>query len=357
MESGVATTSLDEIRLRTEREEAARLSPLASLSARSRGRARSEAPSPLRTEYARDRDRILHCKAFRRLKYKTQVFFSPSGDHYRTRLSHTLEVAQVARTIARALRLNEDLTEAIALGHDVGHAPFGHAGEQALDACCAGGFVHSRQSLRVLDSLERDDRGLNLTWEVRDGIAYHSKHRESVSQPLDSPSGTLEGAVVRISDAVAYLNADVDDAVRAGLIRLDELPADLRALLGTTHGERIDAMVNGVVVASVGVSEGDPEGGIRMSSQLLSATDELRAYLFARVYRHPDVEREAEKARLVVTRLYDYFRDRPDELRAHVRAEEGQDDGWTVCDYVSGMTDRFATALFTRLFTPQQWTY
>lgn len=355
----MATTSLDEIRLRTEREEAARLSPLASLSARGRGRARPEAPSPLRTEYARDRDRILHCKAFRRLKYKTQVFFSPSGDHYRTRLTHTLEVAQVARTIARALRLNEDLTEAIALGHDVGHAPFGHAGEQALDALCPGGFVHSRQSLRVLDTLEREGRGLNLTWEVRDGIAYHSKHRESVSEPLDLTSGTLEGAVVRISDAIAYLNADVDDAIRSGLLLLDDLPPEVRERLGATHSARIGAMVSGVVSASIGVADGAGGTGvrIRMEPGALAATDALRDYMFATVYKHPSIEREAEKARMVVSELYGYFERRPEELRARVEAEEGGPGEWTLCDFISGMTDRYATALFSKLFTPQPWAY
>ncbi len=347
---------LDSVRERTELEEQQRLSPLAARSAGSKGRQRPEPKSPVRTEFARDRDRILHSKAFRRLKYKTQVFFAPAGDHYRMRLSHTLEVAQIARTIARALRLNEDLTEAIALGHDVGHAPFGHAGEQALDAICPGGFVHSQQSLRVLDVLEKNGEGLNLTWEVRDGIAYHSKHQESVSQPLLETTSTLEGAVVRISDAVAYLNSDVDDAVRAGLITLDELPPAALELLGRTHGERIESMVNSIVVESWPAAEGDPDAAVRMGARELEATDALREFMFGRVYRHPDVAREAEKARLVVTQLYRYFESRPDELRAHL--EDGDRvDLWTVTDYISGMTDRFANALFVRLFTPQPWTY
>lgn len=349
-------TRLAEVRLRTEREERERLSPLASLSARSRGRQRPEGPSTLRTEFARDRDRVLHSKAFRRLKYKTQVFFSPSGDHYRTRLSHTLEVAQVARTISRALRLNEDLTEAIALGHDVGHAPFGHAGEQALDALCPGGYAHSQQSLRVLDVLERDGRGLNLTWETRDGIAWHSKHQESVSQPLLGSTGTLEGAVVRISDAVAYLNADIDDALRSGLVTAGELPHEAIARLGSTHGERIKSMVHAIVTRSWGISEGELGDGIRMDDEALAATDELRTFMFGCVYKHPDVEREAAKARTVVTQLYTYFVERPQELRTHMESE-GPAAGWTICDYISGMTDRFATALYTRLFTPQPWTY
>jgi dGTPase len=351
----MARMALEEVRLRTEREEAERLSPLAARSAESRGRERPEPASAVRTEYARDRDRILHSKAFRRLKYKTQVFFTPAGDHYRTRLSHTLEVAQIARTISRALRLNEDLTEAIALGHDVGHAPFGHAGEQALERLCPEGFIHSRQSLRVLDVLEREGLGLNLTWEVRDGISHHSKHQESVSQPLLGAMGTLEGAVVRISDAVAYLNADVDDAVRAGLISLDDLPAEALLRLGRSHGDRIEAMVDGVVSASWGIAEGELGEGVRMEPALLGATDALREFMFARVYRHPEVEREAQKARLVVTRLYEHFDARPGELRDRLRADGGE--AWTLCDYISGMTDRYATALFCRLFTPQAWRY
>ncbi len=349
-------TRLDSVRLRTEREEEERLSPLASKSAQSRGRRRMDEPSAVRTEFARDRDRILHSKAFRRLKYKTQVFFSPSGDHYRTRLSHTLEVAQIARTISRALRLNEDLTEAIALGHDVGHAPFGHAGEQALDQLCPGGFVHSQQSLRVLDVLERDGRGLNLTWEVRDGIAYHSKHQESISQPLMNATSTLEGAVVRISDAVAYLNADIDDAIRAGLITLDDVPAHALDALGRTHSQRIDSMVSGIISESWGVAEGIAEGGIRMGPGLLDATDALRDFMFQRVYKHPDVEREAAKARMVVSQLYTYFDNHPDELNAAMSTEDAGSE-WTVCDYISGMTDRYATCMFERLFTPQPWTY
>lgn len=349
-------TGLDSIRLRTELEEEQRLSPLAARSAESRGRRVEESASPVRTEFARDRDRILHSKAFRRLKYKTQVFFAPSGDHYRTRLSHTLEVAQIARTISRALRLNEDLTEAIAIGHDVGHAPFGHAGEQALDALCPGGFVHSQQSLRVLDVLERDGRGLNLTWEVRDGIAFHSKHQESVSQPLLNATGTLEGAVVRMSDAVAYLNSDIDDAVRAGVVARDGMPVKALNSLGATHGERIESMVHGVISESWSISEGHLGNGICMDPETLEATDDLRQFMFEKVYRHPDVEHEAQKARLVVTQLYEYFDARPEELRRQM-ADEGPATGWTICDYISGMTDRYATALFTRLFTPRPWTY
>ncbi|MDQ3856797.1 MAG: deoxyguanosinetriphosphate triphosphohydrolase [Chloroflexota bacterium] len=347
---------LDMVRRRTEREEQDRLSPLAALSVQSKGRRQPEEPSAIRTEFARDRDRILHSKAFRRLKYKTQVFFAPSGDHYRTRLTHTLEVAQIARTISRALRLNEDLTEAIALGHDVGHAPFGHAGEQALDAVCPGGFIHSEQSLRVLDVLERDGEGLNLTWEVRDGIAYHSKHQESVSQPLLHSTGTLEGTVVRFCDAIAYLNADIDDAVRAGLIALHDLPERATACLGQTHGERIGTMVTGVVAQSWGIAEGDPSSSISMPPDLLEATDELRAFMFDRVYRHPDVNREADKARTVVTQLYERFAAGSEEYRQYMDADDPS-SVWTLCDFISGMTDRYATALFTRLFTPQPWAY
>ncbi len=348
-------TGLEMVRNRTEHEEQERLSPCAVLSRQSRGRQRPEESSPVRTEFARDRDRILHSKAFRRLKYKTQVFFSPAGDHYRTRLSHTLEVAQIARTIARALRLNEDLTEAIALGHDVGHAPFGHAGEQALDALCNGGFVHSQQSLRVVDVLERDGAGLNLTWEVRDGIAYHSKHQESVSQPLVGATGTLEGAVVRMSDAVAYLNADIDDAVRAGLIALDDLPSDAIGALGRVHGDRIDTMVNGIIQESWGIADGRLGMGIAMGQSLLDATDALREFMFSHVYKHPSVEREAKKARMVVSQLYTYFEADAEELATEMHREGGPE--WTVCDYISGMTDRYAARTFERLFTPRPWTY
>ncbi len=345
---------LDKIRRRTEQCEEEQLSPLAAKSGRSRGRRVPEPDSQVRTAFARDRDRILHSKAFRRLKYKTQVFFSPSGDHYRTRLTHTLEVAQIARTIARALRLNEDLTEAVALGHDVGHAPFGHAGEQALDLLCPGGFVHSQQSLRVLDALEKDGQGLNLTWEVRDGIAYHSKHQESVAQPLLDASGTVEGAVVRMCDAVAYLNADIDDALRAGLMSVEELPEESRQVLGVSHSERIEAMVHGIICESYDIATGEIGDGVRMSPDVLAATDALRDYMFREVYKHPDVEREATKARMVVTQLYEYFEENPDELRARVESGE---QGWNVCDYVSGMTDRYATSLFLELFTPQPWAY
>lgn len=349
-------TRLESVRLRSEREETERLSPLASHSGQSQGRQRPEPPSELRTEFARDRDRIIHSKAFRRLKYKTQVFFAPSGDHYRTRLSHTLEVSQIARTISRALRLNEDLTEAIALGHDVGHAPFGHAGEQALENLCPGGFVHSEQSLRVLDVLERDGNGLNLTWEVRDGIAYHSKHRESVSQPLMNATGTLEGAVVRISDAVAYLNADIDDAVRAGLMTLDDLPPESVGPLGRTHGERVESMVSGIVAESWSIAEGVPGSRVRMSAEALAATDVLRNFMFQRVYKHPDVEREAAKARTVVSHLYTYFDSHPEELQAEMQSEQAGNE-WTVCDYISGMTDRYATCMFERLYIPGPWSY
>jgi len=348
--------SLESIRLRLEQEEISRLSPLAAKSAYSKGRQRPEQPSETRTEFARDRDRILHSKSFRRLKYKTQVFFSPAGDHYRTRLSHTLEVAQIARTISRALRLNEDLTEAIALGHDVGHAPFGHAGERALDALVPGGFIHSQQSLRVLEVLEKDGKGLNLTWEVRDGISYHSKHEESVSEPLISMPSTLEGCVVRVADAIAYLNADIDDAIRAGLITFHDLPQEAIAVLGSSHGERIEAMVHSIIRESWGISEGDSSATIRMESKLLKATDILRDFMFKNVYRHPAVEKEAQKAMMVVTKLYEYFASHPEEFKTYLGNEESNTD-WTVADYVSGMTDRFACNLFVKLFTPQSWSY
>ena len=287
------------IRETFEQEELTRLSPRACKAVQSRGRARVIAPCPLRTDFQRDRDRILHCKAFRRLKFKTQVFLSPEGDHYRTRLTHTLEVAQVARTIARSLRLNEDLTEAIALGHDLGHTPFGHIGERTLDELMQGGFRHNEQSLRVVDVLEQEGEGLNLTWEVRDGILCHSGKQ--------APA-TLEGECVCRADRIAYLNHDLDDALRAGVLKPFELPGDCLKVLGQTHGERIDTMIRDIVYSSQDTEH------LQMTALVQSAMDGLREFMFERVYR--DAWRAAEEARCdhVMKGLFQYYSAHPGEM-------------------------------------------
>jgi dGTPase len=307
-------------RVRTEEIEAATLAPWATLAASSKGRERPEDPCPLRTDFQRDRDRVLHTKAFRRLMHKTQVFIAPEGDHYRTRLTHTLEVAQVARTICRALRLNEDLVEAICLGHDVGHTPFGHVGEQALGEAMGRPFEHNLQSVRVVDVIE----DLNLTWEVRDGILHHTWRMAEPSTP--------EGMVARWSDRIAYINHDVDDAIRAAILVPQDLPAAARKVLGDAYGDRLNSMVEGVVQQSAGGE------AIVMPKDVSDAMGELRAFLFERVYLGA-ARLEAEHAGAVVRELCSWFRDHPDELPADVRAD---DVDQRVTDYVSGMTDRFA---------------
>lgn len=320
----------------------ATLSPLAARTATSRGRVRPEDPPVLRTEYQRDRDRILHSKAFRRLKHKTQVFIAPAGDHYVTRLTHTLEVAQVARTIVRALNLNEDLAEAIALGHDLGHTPFGHAGEAALAALLPGGFRHNEQSLRVVDSLEQEGRGLNLTQEVRDGILHHSKPRGDIQDTADDAlPTTLEGQAVRLADSVAYLNHDIADAVRAGLIAETDLPASTRRLLGRTHSERISSLVSDIVDASW------PDAGvppaIRMSPPIAAAANELREFMFSRVYTWEERVPAAQRARDVVASLFDYYVRHPRAVPAEFFSPDEAPER-RAADYISGMTDRFALA-------------
>lgn len=331
-------------RERTAEAELATLSPRAAKSRESRGRQRPEPECDVRTCFQRDRDRIIHSKAFRRLKDKTQVFLAPEGDHYRTRLTHTLEVGQIARTIARALRLNEDLTEAIALAHDLGHTPFGHAGEQALDEIHPGGFRHNEQSLRVVDVLERrpnGEAGLNLTWEVRDGILNH---------PGDRKAATLEGQIIKLADRIAYVNHDIDDAVRAGIISLWDLPPGA-AVLGDSHGQRIDRAVRDVIAAS----DGQPE--IRMSPEMWTALHELRAFLFQRVYIGSRAKADEEKAKRMLAALYRYFREHPGELpdgetpASRTETETAQ----AVCDYVAGMTDRYAIATYSRIFVPAPW--
>lgn len=322
----------------TEELEARNLSPKACRSVDSRGRARPEEPCPIRTAFQRDRDRIIHSKSFRRLKQKTQVFIIPEGDHYRTRLTHTLEVSQIARTAARALRLNEDLTEAIALGHDLGHTPFGHTGEMALNDIHPGGFRHNEQSLRVVDLLE-GDAGLNLTWEVRDGILHHT------GPGLPS---TLEGQVVRYADRIAYINHDIDDALRGGLLAQDELPAECLAILGRQHRERINTMV----IDLIETSRDQPR--IAMSPRIWGAVDALRDFLFDRVYISSAAKREDGKARHVVQYLYRYFETHFDSVPAEYRQKVGDAPPCrAVCDYLAGMTDSFTVLVFERLFIPR----
>ena len=327
-----------------EREEL--LSPYASRSARSRGRERPEEPSPLRTEFQRDRDRIIHCKAFRRLKHKTQVFIAPLGDHYVTRLTHTLEVAQIARTIARALDLNEDLTEAMSLGHDLGHTPFGHIGEDELNVLSPAGFRHSRQSLRIVEQLEKDGQGLNLTWEVRQGIVSHSKPRGDFLDGDDTDELTLEGQICRIADAVAYLNHDLVDAFRAGILAPEDLPREVVEVLGSRHSKRIDAMVSDIVESSWRAAGRDGPGPgqrpvITMGAQVRQAVNTLREFMFETVYVPEDRGEEGRAARRVVRLLYEHLNDNRDDVPPEYDLRRGSDDG-AVVDYLSGMTDRYA---------------
>lgn len=327
------------VRERIELLEQQNLSPLASLSAKSRGREREESPCKYRTAYQRDRDRIIHCKTFRRLKHKTQVFLSPEGDHYRTRLTHTLEVSQIARTIARALRLNEDLTEAISLGHDLGHTPFGHAGERALNAVMEGGFRHYEQSVRVVERLENDGKGLNLTWEVRDGILHHT---------CDQSPATLEGRIVRISDRIAYINHDIDDAIRAGVLGESDIPDSIRSVLGPTRSARIDLLVSSIVENS-----GD---NIAMAPDVLNAFDKLRDFMFKSVYENPVAKGEETKVEGLIQRTFAYFLKNPSRLPGeYKRILEGEGAERAVCDYIAGMTDNYLLDVYHRLFIPRSW--
>ncbi len=367
--------SLAPIRERIEENEF-RLSPLAAKSRYSRGREREEVESAMRSRFQRDRDRIIHCNSFRRLRHKTQVFYS-AGDHYSTRLSHTLEVSQVARTIARALNLNEDLTEAISLGHDLGHTPFGHAGEATLRRLLPGGFHHSAQSLRLVTLLEHDGAGLNLTWEVRDGIAHHSKLRAGIEQASFGLSSSLEGQVVRLADSIAYLNHDLADAMRAHIISSADLPASSARVLGESHSQRIDTMVRSVVEASyatvrsaetsLGQSEQDyrhvmqqvaeaaaaGEAVVTMGAEVLSASNELRERLFHLVYTASSAKSDEDKLQRVLESLYHHFianpGDMPDE---YMRNPHGESIERLVGDYLSGMTDRYALDVFSALHLP-----
>jgi dGTPase len=341
------------LRQELERRECEILAPQAARSAASRGRLRPEPEDDVRPAFQRDRDRIIHCKAFRRLKHKTQVFFAPAGDHYRTRLTHTLEVSQIARTIAKVLRLHEELTEAIALGHDLGHTPFGHAGERVIDALMPGGFNHYEQSLRIVDKLENNGAGLNLTWEVRDGIAKHSKGKSGapVGMPADLRSSTIEGQIMRVADLIAYVNHDIDDATRAGLLRAEDVPRDLVAALGASSSARIGTLVKDVVTESLagGLTE------IRMSDAVLKAVLDLRAFLFDAVYENTTATAEFKKASGILTGLWEKVRENPREfLDQRTVDDEGLDAATR--DFIAGMTDRYAVSLFEQLFIPKPWT-
>ncbi len=335
------------VRRRLEAAEAS-LSPYAARTATSRGRKHPEEPSPLRTEYQRDRDRILHTKAFRRLKHKTQVFIAPQQDHFVTRLTHTLEVAQVARTIARALNLNEDLAEAAALGHDIGHGPFGHAGEEALAECLPEGFRHNFQSVRVLDRLENGGRGLNLTFEVLDAIEKSSKAREDIFAEGWGVPVTLEGQVVKTADAIAYLNHDILDAIRAGIITESDLPDSTQRLLGRSHGERLDALVCDIVEASWAATGAGPDPVIQFSPPVRDAANELREFMFRRVYLYDETRREAERGKRIVRFLFEYFAEHPERISSDYSLP-GDPVERRAADYVSGMTDRYAIRLAASL--------
>ena len=328
------------IRQRTEETEKNILSPYACLSSQTKGRQRDEEKCPVRTEFQRDRDRVIHCKSFRRLKHKTQVFLSPEGDHYRTRLTHTLEVAQIARTIARALQLNEDLTEAISLAHDLGHTPFGHAGERALNSIVPGGFRHYEQSLRVVDILEKSGKGLNLTYETRNGILCHTKGQDA---------DTLEGQIVRIADRIAYINHDIDDALRAKVLAERALPKDAVTILGKTTSERINTLVLSLISNSSG-------GRLKMDEDTNKAFEQLHRCMFATVYSNDSVKREERKVPELISFVYEYFVKNPDKLpEEYFGTAKAEGKERAVCDYLAGMTDRYAVEQFKNLFVPRSW--
>ncbi len=327
---------------RTYKTEELFLSPYACKSTDTRGRAREEKPCEMRTEFQRDRDRIIYCKSFKRLKNKTQVFFSPEGDHYVTRLTHTLDVAQIARSIARALALNEDLTEAIALGHDLGHTPFGHSGERILNKLSKNGFKHNEQSLRVVDVLEKDGRGLNLTQEVRDGILNHKKSGNPV---------TLEGKCVSVADRIAYINHDLDDAFRAGILKKTDVPKSIREVLGDSSRERINTAISSVYRNSAG------KNYVAMEESVERASEELRSFMFERVYNTDSARGEEEKAERMLTAMFDYYLKNTDKLpETFKKLTEIYGVEQSVCDYVSSMTDRYAVYTFNKLFVPKGWT-
>ena len=331
------------IREEQEKREHLILSPYASFSDQSRGRDREEEQCPMRTIYQRDRDRIIHCKAFRRLKHKTQVFLAPEGDHYRTRLTHTLEVAQIARSIARALNLNEDLTEAIALGHDLGHTPFGHAGERTLNSLCPMGFAHYKQSIRVVELLEKDGKGLNLTWEVRDGIVNH--------RTSGNPS-TLEGKAVRLSDKIAYINHDIDDGIRANILKESDIPSEFTDVLGKSTKERLNTMISDIIVNSLGKDD------IVMSEPVHKAMTDLRKFMFESLYLNPTAKSEEAKADKLITELYRYYTANTDELPDTYKrfiTEFDERPEQVVCDYIAGMSDQYSISKFQEIFVPKAW--
>ena len=331
--------------IREEQEKRQHLifSPYASFSDESRGRDRDEEPCPMRTIYQRDRDRIIHCKTFRRLKHKTQVFLAPEGDHYRTRLTHTLEVAQIARSIARALNLNEDLTEAIALGHDLGHTPFGHAGERTLNSLCPMGFAHYKQSIRVVEFLEKDGQGLNLTWEVRDGILNH--------RTSGNPS-TLEGKAVRLSDKIAYINHDIDDGIRAGILKESDIPSEYTDVLGNSTKERLNTMISDIIMNSIGKND------LVMSEPVRKAMTELRKFMFESLYLNPTAKSEEAKADKLITELYRYYVANTDKLPDTYKrfiTEFDERPEQVVCDYIAGMSDQYSISKFQEIFVPKAW--
>ena len=331
------------IREEQEKREHLIFSPYASFSDESRGRDRDEEPCPMRTIYQRDRDRIIHCKAFRRLKHKTQVFLAPEGDHYRTRLTHTLEVAQIARSIARALNLNEDLTEAIALGHDLGHTPFGHAGERTLNSLCPMGFAHYKQSIRVVELLEKDGKGLNLTWEVSDGILNH--------RTSGNPS-TLEGKAVRLSDKIAYINHDIDDGIRAGILKESDIPSEYTDVLGNSTKERLNTMISDIIMNSIGKND------LVMSEPVRKAMTELRKFMFESLYLNPTAKSEEAKADKLITELYRYYVANTDKLPDTYKrfiTEFDERPEQVVCDYIAGMSDQYSISKFQEIFVPKAW--
>jgi len=328
-----------DIRVYTENTEEQTLSPYAVLSKNSRGRENPLTPCSVRTCFQRDRDRIIHAKSFRRLMHKTQVFLAPEGDHYRTRLTHTLEVSQIARTIARGLRLNEDLTEAIALGHDLGHTPFGHSGEDVLNTICTGGFRHYEQSLRVVEVLEGDG-GLNLTWEVRDGIVNHAGQHEA---------STLEGQIIKLADRIAYINHDIDDAIRGGVIGPDDIPVACRQVLGDTHSQRLQRMIVDVIDHS------NNQPRVSMSAEVYEAMMELRQYMFDSVYTNSVAKAEEAKAKGILHTLFETFLQNPNKLREVGLSDVTLNGEREICDYIAGMTDNYAIYVFKSLFLPQGW--
>jgi len=335
-----------------EEREARQLSPYACLNRDSKGRPAPESECEIRMPFQRDRDRIIHSKTFRRLKHKTQVFLSPTGDHYRTRLTHALEVAQIARTIGAPLRLNESLIEAIALGHDLGHTPFGHAGEDVLNRLLPGGFKHYEQSLRVVDLLEKKGAGLNLSHEVRDGIVKHSKGRGAIlpDDLADLPQ-TLEGQVVRVADIIAYVNHDLDDAQRAGVIAEDDLPAHCRTILGSKHSSRIGTMVKDLIISTTA----NGGGRLAMSPQVLAAIGDLRAFLYENVYEVSRVHDDFIKSMKILRELYEYFLDHDDHWEELIAYEPDTGRDRKVCDFIAGMTDRYALDLYMEIFFPKPW--